>query len=93
MDETGLRELKAYMHVYHDDDDTLIPKIWAAAVTYLEGAGISQDGTGLVWLVTAALTLHWYENPSFTGTDLSLPDGIRLSINQLKLNRGGADYF
>lgn len=88
-----LIELKGYMHVYHDDDDDLITRTWGAAKEYLEGAGISQDGTDLVWLATAGLTLHWYENPGFTGSEMGLPVGVRSAINQLKLTRGGADYF
>ena len=93
MDDTLLHELKLYMHVYHDDDDELIIKIWGAAQEYLAGGGISQDGSKLVWLATAGLTLHWYDNPGFTGTDLALPVGVRTVINQLKLDRGGVDYF
>lgn len=93
MTDAELKELKLYMHVYHDDDDTVIKRTWGAAVEYLEGAGISQDGRNLVWLATAGLTLHWYENPAFTGTDTSMPVGVRTAINQLKLTQGGADYF
>lgn len=93
MTDEVLRELKLYMHVYHDDDDALIKRTWGAAVEYLENAGISQDDTSLVWLATAGLTLHWYENPGFTGTDTSMPVGVRTAINQLKLVRGGAGYF
>ncbi|MBR2047129.1 MAG: phage gp6-like head-tail connector protein [Oscillospiraceae bacterium] len=93
MKDDALRELKLYMHVYHDDDDAVIKRTWGAAVEYLESAGISQDGTDLVWLATAGLTLHWYDNPGFTGTDIAMPVGVRSAINQLKLTRGGADYF
>lgn len=93
MGDDALRELKRYMHVDHDDDDDLIKRTWGAAVEYLQGAGISQDNTDLVWLATAGLTLHWYDHPGFTGTELSMPVGVRTAINQLKLDRGGADYF
>lgn len=93
MEKTLLSELKSYMHVYHDDDDPVILRTWNAAVEYLEGGGISQDGSNLVWLATAGLTLHWYDNPGFTGTDIGLPLGVRTAINQLKLDRGGVDYF
>lgn len=93
MDKDALRELKLFMHVDHDDDDSKIPRIWGAAVEYLEGAGIQQDGTHLVWLVTASLTLHWYDHPEFTGTDIGMPSGVRFGLNQLKLNRGGDFHF
>lgn len=93
MEKTLLSELKSYMHVYHDDDDPVILRTWNAAVEYLEGGGISQDGSNLVWLATAGLTLHWYDNPGFIGTDIGLPLGVRTAINQLKLDRGGVDYF
>ena len=93
MDETQLLELKLYMHVYHDDDDYLIGKIWEAAKEYLTGGGIPQDGTSLVWLATAGVTLHWYDHPEQVGTDQGVPDGLRKVINQLKLDRGGESYF
>lgn len=93
MDEEAFRILKLYMKVFHDEDDSLILKTWGAAVEYLAGAGIQQDGSDRVWLATAGLTLHWYDNPGFIGTDMGLPLGVRLIINQLKMDLGGADYF
>lgn len=93
MTDAELKELKLYMHVDHDDDDIVIKRTWGAAVEYLEGAGISRSTSNLAWLAAAGLTLHWYENPAFTGTDISMPVGVRSAINQLKLTQGGADYF
>lgn len=93
MSAEDLLTLKLYMHVYHDDDDLLIFKTWGAAVEYLAGGGVAMDGSQRCWLAAAGLTLHWYENPGFTGTDTGLPVGVRTIINQLKLDQGGADYF
>lgn len=93
MDYALLHELKLYMKVDHCDDDPVIMRIWGSAVEYLSGSGIPQDGSDLVWLATAGLTLHWYDNPGFIGTDISMPLGVRAAINQLKLDRGGVDYF
>lgn len=93
MDMKLLHELKLYMKVDHCDDDLLIMRIWKAAVEYLAGGGIKQDESDLVWLATAGLTLHWYDNPGFVGTDIAMPVGVRTAINQLKLDRGGVDYF
>lgn len=93
MDADRLQELKAYMHVDHDLDDAKITRLWGAAVGYLEGAGIPQDGSDLVWLATAGLTLHWYDHPEAEGTDTGILLGLRNIINQLKLNFGGEDYF
>lgn len=93
MDADRLRELKLYMHVDHNNDDAIIKRLWFAAVGYLENAGIPQDGTDLVWLATAGLTLHWYDNPGLEGTEESISLGLRKTINQLKMKYGGVDYF
>lgn len=72
-----LRLLKQYMHVYHDEDDELISKFWAASTAQLEKNGIPLSGDD-AWLAAAGLTLQWYD-----GTPLQ--PGIRELLNGLKL--------
>lgn len=94
MDFEQLWELKLYMHVDHDDDDALIIKLHDAAAEYLlDQCGVPQNGTALVWLATAGLTLHWYDNRAFEGTDIGLPTGLRTTINGLKTKYGGDCYI
>ena len=74
----GLAELKAYMHVDHDEDDALIESIFNAQSSYLRKNGIdpeSDEG----WLAAAGLTLQIYD-----GTPLQ--PGIQTLINSLKLD-------
>lgn len=91
MDAEKLERLKRYMRVDHDDDDELVLSLWSAAVGYLEGAGITDDGSELYWLACAGLTLHWYDGaPAVTGSGEDLSLGLRHIINQLKA--GGEGY-
>lgn len=79
MTPNDLALLKQYMHVDHDDDDTLIGKLWDKANRYLSKGGALTNDPEDSWLAAAALTLQWYD-----GTPL--PDGVRMVINQLKLD-------
>lgn len=79
MDANNLKLLKQYMHVDHDDDDTLIQKLWATAINSLRKGGVVVDSTNDWWLAAAALVLQWYD-----GTPL--PEGVQRLINQLKLD-------
>lgn len=91
MDEEKLARLKQYMRVYHDEDDEVIVQLWGAAVGYLAGAGIADNGSELYWLAAAGLTLHWYDGaPAVTGSGENLSLGLRHIINQLK--SGGEGY-
>lgn len=82
MSAEELKLLKQYMHVDHDDDDTLIRKIWLMHVRSLESAGVTVDASDESdpgWLAAAGLTLESYD-----GTPLQ--PGVRRLINQLKLD-------
>ena len=74
-----LQLLKQYMHVDHDDDDTLIQKLWNKAARYLEKGGAATNNPEDNWLAAAALTLQWYD-----GTPLA--PGLQQVINQLKMD-------
>ncbi len=73
-----LKDLKAYMHMDHDDDDPLIQRLWHAQVRYLSKNGMTVD-TEDGWLAAAGLTLQAYD-----GTPLQ--PGIQKLINRLKLD-------
>ena len=82
MDAAELKLLKQYMHVDHDDDDELIKRLWAVKVRSLSKAGVmidASDKSDPGWLAAAGMTLEAYD-----GTPL--PIGVRLLINQLKLD-------
>lgn len=79
MPADDLRLLKQYMHIYHDEDDELISKLWGAAASQLEKSGIDLIGDD-AWLAAAGLTLQWYD-----GTPLQ--PGIRELLNGLKLEK------
>lgn len=75
-----LRLLKQYMHVYHDEDDELISRLWGAAASQLKKNGIDLGCDDDAWLAAAGLTLQWYD-----GTPLQ--PGIRELLNGLKLEK------
>lgn len=93
MDAIELALLKSHMRVDHDDDDDRIIALWDAAVEYLTGDAAGQSESPLFWLAAATLTLHWYDNPGFVGTDIGLPTGGRTVVTRVKLDQGSADYF
>lgn len=79
MNDDELKLLKQYMHVDHDDDDTLIAKLWAASQGELARGGATTSEPDDSWYAAAALTLQKYD-----GTPLS--PGVQKLINQLKLS-------
>lgn len=80
MPADDLRLLKQYMHIYHDEDDSLISKLWAASVAQLEENGIEVIADDRAWLAAAGLTLQWYDCTP-------LHPGIRELLNGLKLKK------
>lgn len=71
-----LLDLKAYMHVDHDDDDLLIMRLWSIAEQYIGADAHMASDSG--FLCKAALVLQWYDGAP-------LPPGAQQLINQLKL--------
>ena len=47
MDSAALKRLKTYLHVDHDEDDTLLASLYSAATVYLSNAGIPADSSDL----------------------------------------------
>ena len=58
-----LDELKLYLRVDIEDDDTLIAALQKSAEVYLENAGVIKDySKELYKLAIKLLVSHWYEN-------------------------------
>lgn len=81
-----LTELKEYLRIDTDAEDTLLMSMQDAAVDYLSAAGIPQQDTERYKLAVKGLVLHFYDH-----RDDSEPvgRGVQLLINQLKL--GGTE--
>ena len=80
MNEQTLAALKAHCHVDHDDDDVQLSMLYLAAVAYLYGAGIVNNGSELFKLAAFSLVLEWYD----AGQVGAVTVGLRQIINQLK---------
>lgn len=93
-DEKALAAVKKYMRVDGTDDDDVIAALYAAAVLYLQNAGIKPpaDGGALYNLAVWGLTLYYYDHRDDVGSEGGFPVGLRPVINQLKLlvESGGA---
>ena len=59
-----------------------------AAMEYLQGAGIHDNGSFLYQLAVASLTTHWLDNRAAiqAGSVSQTPIGLRDVINQLKFS-------
>lgn len=58
-----LEELKLYLRVDEDDDDTLIKALMLSAEEYLANAGVTKDYTKELYKLSVKLLVgHWYEN-------------------------------
>lgn len=57
-----LAELKLYLRVENDADDTFIEMLKQAAIEYLSNAGVDQSDSALYVLAVKLLVAHWYEN-------------------------------
>jgi len=68
--EITLDVLKNYIHVYHDEDDTLLEAILSGATSYIQGyTGLSSDTLDLYDEITIALFVictELYDNRSYT---------------------------
>lgn len=58
-----LEEIKLYLRVDEDDDDTLIKALMLSAEEYLINAGVKKDYTKELYKLSVKLLVgHWYEN-------------------------------
>lgn len=83
MSAERLADLKAFMHVDHDEDDSQIIALYRAAEAYLAKAGIAPSEDELYYLAVDSLTLEWYDAG---GPSEALSVGLRQIINQFKLD-------
>lgn len=88
MDSAALARLKAYLHVDHDEDDTLLTSLYASAVAYLANAGIPSGTSPLYERAAFGLVLEWYDGGTTSG---AITVGLRQIINQLKLTVSNLD--
>ena len=87
MDSAALKRLKTYLHVDHDEDDTLLASLYSAATVYLSNAGIPADSSDLYELAAFGLVLEWYDS----GSTSSITVGLHQIISQLKLKVSNLD--
>ncbi len=82
-----LANVKLYMRVDGNEEDVTIESLYAAAVSYLQNAGIKEptQEDELYTLAVHGLCLHWYTNRGDEQSDM--PMGLRTIINQLKFTQ------
>lgn len=86
-----LEEVKAYLRVDVEEDDALIQSLMEAAAGYLAAAGIPDSPDSRYVLAVKGLVLHWYDHRGEANaqTYADFPAGLRLTINQLKMEQAG----
>lgn len=90
-DAAALEAVKRYMRVEGAEDDGVIAALYAAAVLYLQNAGIAPPAqeNALYNLALWSLTLYYYDHRDDVGGESSFPAGLRPVLNQLKLTAAG----
>lgn len=87
-----LEELKLFLRIDGEEEDTLIEGLKLGAEEYLKNAGITKDyNKELYKLSIRILVSHWYENRSVetVGKNVSkIAFGLETIITQLKYTQG-----
>ncbi|WP_332856815.1 head-tail connector protein [Clostridium paraputrificum] len=87
-----LEELKLFLRIDGEEEDTLIKGLQVGAEEYLTNAGIAKDyEKELYKLAIRILVSHWYENRSVetVGKNVSkIAFGLDTIITQLKYTQG-----
>ncbi|MGG7145138.1 head-tail connector protein [Clostridium nigeriense] len=87
-----LEELKLFLRIDGEEEDTLIEGLQLGAEEYLKNAGITKDySKELYKLAIRILVSHWYENRSVetVGKNVSkIAFGLDTIITQLKYTQG-----
>lgn len=81
MDPETLSLLKAHCRIDHDEDDRYLTMLYRSAVSYLNGAGVSESDSEKYRLTAFSLVLEWFDG----GVTGNLTIGLQGMINQLKL--------
>ena len=89
-----LEELKLFLRIEGDEEDSFIEGLQIAAEEYLTNAGIKKDYTKELYkLAIKILISHWYENRAVetAGKNVSkIAFGLDTIIVQLKYTQGDA---
>lgn len=87
-----LEEIKLFLRVDGDLDDSLINTLQLTAEEYLDGAGITKNYMNNRYgLCVMILIKNWYDNREITiegKSEKDIPFGIRSMIQQLQLELG-----
>ena len=87
-----LEELKLFLKIDYDEEDTFIQGLQLSAEEYLTNAGIKKDYTKELYkLAIKILVSHWYENRSVEtiGKNVSkIAFGLDTILVQLKYSQG-----
>lgn len=85
-----LEELKEWLKIDDDYDDSLIGGLQLAAEQYLYNAGVTQDYTNELYkLAIKLLVTHWFENREPTGKADKLEFSLSSIISQLRYCQSG----
>lgn len=80
-----LEEVKEWLRVYTDDDDTTIQNLISAALIYIKGATgktITEDTSDdLQKLAVKILCAYWFENPQPVKVVGQVSDNLRHSLD------------
>ena len=79
-----LEEIKNYMRIDEDYDDSLINSLIEAANLYMLNAGVKNTENDLYKLAIKMLVLHWYENREVIGEAKKLAFSLDNIITQLQ---------
>lgn len=81
----NLSEVKDYLRITFDDDDSVIINLMDAATEYLINAGCVLDfNKNLSKLALCMLVAHWYDYRGVQGDEKYFPMGLQTIILQLK---------
>lgn len=86
----NIAEIKNYLHVYHDEDDTLITAILVAAKAFVTGfTGLSaelQDEHEDISMAVFILASELYDNRSYTVDNEAVNPVIKTILNMHSVN-------
>ena len=79
-----LEEIKEYLRIDDDIEDSLINSLIESANIYMVNAGVKNFENDLYKLAIKMLVLHWYENREIIGEAKKLAFSLDNIITQLK---------
>jgi uncharacterized phage protein (predicted DNA packaging) len=88
--EVNVGVLKNYIHVYHDEDNTLLEAILTGTISYIKGyTGLSTDDLDLKEDLTIALMVlcaEMYDNRSFSVDNRELNPVVKTILGMYATN-------